>query len=184
MPAPSGSSNEGNVLPVAAMPLRLASLKHLFKRNAVRGQMRSGVLGRTDHLRLLLLCDERALGNSQRVRLRTVEGRFGRQRAMFSSRVTAWFTAPVAAGRIALVTIEPPDVGPSGKEVSPRKTSMRSRGTPVFACSHLREKRVSAGADILCGAAHANAAIGTQLNGRSAGNARRRPRSARQTPCR
>ena len=52
---------------------------------------------------------------------------------------------------------------------------MRSSGTPVLRMHHLRKERVGAGADILRGAAHADAAVGAQLDARGARNARGGP---------
>jgi hypothetical protein len=46
---------------------------------------------------------------------------------------------PVHAREMAFrtepVTMEPPDMGPVGSALSPRMTSMRSIGMPVFSCS-------------------------------------------------
>jgi hypothetical protein len=45
----------------------------------------------------------------------------------------AWSIALLTAGMIEAVTIEPPEIGPGGSDVSPRTTLILSREIPVFA---------------------------------------------------
>ena len=51
---------------------------------------------------------------------------------MVSNEAIAWSAASNTAGTTDPVTIEPPETGPGGSDVSPSATSILSSGTPVF----------------------------------------------------
>ena len=108
--------------------------------------------------------------------------------AMWRRRVTASFTALVAAGSTALVAIEPPDVGPSGRRAVAEKdvdAIERHAGPRV---NYLREDGVSSGADILRGAANAHAAVVAKFHAwrcrECAPRPTMRPPVPSQSPCR
>jgi len=64
--------------------------------------------------------------------LARLKGEDGMVCAAAMTRSTAPLVAAETAGRIVAVTVEPPEVGPSGSELSPRTTSILSMGMPVF----------------------------------------------------
>src|SRR5580704_5694190 len=62
-----------------------------------------------------------------------LKGEFVACVAVYNSVEIAWSDAAHTAGITEAVAIEPPESGPGGRDVSPRTTLIRSRGTPVLA---------------------------------------------------
>ena len=96
--------------------------------------------------------------------------------ATVSSDSIALSAAAKTAGMTDPVAIEPPEVGPSGSDVSPSATSTFSSGTPAFSARKLRQDRVRAGADVLRAAGDAR-----QCHHRAAGRSPRREIARRPT---
>ena len=72
------------------------------------------------------------LPNDRSLDVRFSKGDPGVFVATVSSDATALSAAANTAGTIEPVTIEPPEIGPSGSDVSPNMTSTLSSGTPVL----------------------------------------------------
>src|SRR5438552_16124695 len=105
------------------LPLPVAWRRLARRRRSAKGTARSGPSALTNTL---------PASNARSSDLRRSKGVPGVEVAIFSSDSIALSAAAHTAGITELVAIEPPEIGPGGREVSPSATSILSSGTPVF----------------------------------------------------